>query len=538
MNQTPNANQNEQTLEITIRQILNGMSLEEKVGQLFVIGFDGQELDDALREMVTQYGVGGVIFFARNVSNPRQVAGLTNALQAAAKAGRRPGLIVAVDQEGGRVARLTEQTGFTEFPGGMAMGATGNPEIARRVAAAMAAEMRSVGFNTDFAPDLDINNNPDNPVIGLRSFGSNPERVAAFGAAFTRGLQENGVMAFGKHFPGHGDTAVDSHVGLPVVPHGLERLETVEFVPFRAAMQAGIAGIMSAHVGFPVIDPDGLPGTLSPKVMTGLVREALGFQGLLATDSLEMGALGASGYPVPQAALQAFAAGADLLLFNRDHELHKQAFRQVLEAAQSGEISIDRLDASVTRILLAKAHYGLLEPAQVDATGLEQVRCAANIELSREVARAALTVVRCAQNALPFKAGEPLLVVEIPAARGLGARLKAGSVSVTERPNSDEIEAVVKLAAVGCPVVVTTSDAKLNPAQVSLVEALCDAGNPLVVAAVRNPYDLMAFPQAQTYIATYGSNPPTLEALADLLLGRFRPSGRLPVELPRLPGLE
>ncbi len=518
----------------TISEILKTMTLEEKVGQLFVIGFDGPTFDPGLRQMIVEYGVGGVIFFARNVENPKQVAELTNALQAAAREGGHPGLLVAVDQEGGRVARLTEETGFTEFPGGMAMGATGDPQTAYRVGAAMAAEMRAVGFNVDFAPDLDVNNNPDNPVIGLRSFGSDPEKVAAFGAAFILGLQENGVMAFGKHFPGHGDTSVDSHVGLPVVPHGRERLEAVEFVPFRAAVQAGAAGIMSAHVTFPEIDPDGLPGTLSSKVMTGLVREELGFQGLLATNSLEMGALGASGYPAEQAALQAFQAGADLLLFNRDHDLHKQAFRRTLEAVRSGEISIERLDESVGRILSAKARHELLTPPQVDAQNLRQVRKAEVVQMADEAARAGLTLVRCAEGKLPLKEGEPLLVVEIPAARGLGKRLQAQTLTVSDRPTENEVKTAAALAG-GKTVLVTTSDAKNNPAQAALVRALLETGAALIVAALRNPYDLMAFPQVQTYIATYGSNPPALRALADLLMGRCRPAGKLPVELPGLP---
>ncbi len=517
-----------------VSKYLKNMTLEEKVGQLFVIGFDGPTFDAGLRQMIVEYGVGGIIFFARNVQSPEQAAELTNALQAAAKEGGHPGLLAAVDQEGGRVARLTEGTGFTEFPGGMAAGATGDPRTACRIAASMAEEMRAVGFNVDFAPDLDVNNNPDNPVIGLRSFSSDPQKVAAFGAEFIRGLQENGVMAFGKHFPGHGDTSVDSHVGLPVVPHGRERLEAVEFVPFRAAVQAGVAGMMSAHVTFPQIDPDGLPGTLSPQVMTGLVREELGFQGLLATDSLEMGALGASGYPVPTAALQAFKAGADLLLFNRDHDLHKQAFRRVLEAVRGGEIPVERLDQSVERILSAKTRYGLMEPPQVDAHHLTQVRTAERVRMADECARAALTVVRAADGILPLKPGQPLLTLEVPGVNGLGERLGAQALSISDRPSRDEIAAALA-AARGKTVLVTTSDAKTNPAQIALVDALLAANVTLIVAAVRNPYDLMAFPQVQTYIATYGSNSPMLRALADMLLGRYLPTGSLPVDLPGLP---
>ncbi len=224
--------------------------------------------------MIGKYHIGGVVFFARNVQSPQQAAELTNKLQQTAIENGNPGLFIAIDQEGGRVARLTEDTGFTEFPSAMAIGATADPENAYRMASAMAAEMRAVGINVDFAPDLDVNNNPANPVIGTRSFSSDPNKVADFGAAFARGLQENGILAFGKHFPGHGDTGTDSHFALPLVPHDRARLDQIELLPFKAAIAENIAGIMSAHVTFPAVDPNpGMPATLSRSVLTGLLRE-------------------------------------------------------------------------------------------------------------------------------------------------------------------------------------------------------------------------------------------------------------------------
>src|SRR5688500_4227521 len=199
--------------------LLASMTTDQKVGQLMLIGFDGTVVNAELRRMITDYHIGGVILFARNVQSPEQVASLTNELQNLALESGHPGLFIAIDQEGGRVARLTGATGFTEFPSAMAIAATGDSENARRMAAAMAAEMRAVGINVDFAPDLDVNNNPSNPVIGTRSFSSDPAIVAEYGIAFARGLEENGVLAFGKHFPGHGDTGVDSHIDLPRVSH-------------------------------------------------------------------------------------------------------------------------------------------------------------------------------------------------------------------------------------------------------------------------------------------------------------------------------
>src|SRR5215216_2993094 len=197
----------------------DSLTLEQKIGQLMIIGFEGTQAGPTLLEMISNYYIGGVVFFARNVESPWQMAELINKLQQTAIERGNPGLFIAIDQEGGRVARLTEDKGFTEFPSAMAIGTTADPENAYRMASAMAAEMRAVGINVDFAPDLDVNNNPSNPVIGTRSFSSDPNKVAAFGAAFVRGLQENGILSFGKHFPGHGDTGIDSHFALPIVPH-------------------------------------------------------------------------------------------------------------------------------------------------------------------------------------------------------------------------------------------------------------------------------------------------------------------------------
>ena len=520
-----------------VEALLSSMTLEQKIGQLMVIGFDGEEMSPDLQQMIAETGVGGVIFFARNVSSPQQVAALTANLQTAARDAGKPGLLIAVDQEGGRVARLTERGGFTEFPGAMALGAAGDEQLARDIASAMAQELRALGFNVDFAPDLDVNNNPDNPVIGLRSFSSDPALTAAYGAAFIEGLQSNGVIAFGKHFPGHGDTSVDSHYGLPVVAHERERLEAVEFAPFRAAMQAGVEGIMSAHVVFPAIEPEGLPATLSPRVMTGLIREEMGYTGLLVTDSLEMGALGDSGYPPALAAERAFAAGADLLLFNRDHAMHRAAFDLIVSQVQAGLIPIERVDESARRVLALKERYGLLPGAEqntLSAPSLDTVGSAEHRELARSAARSSLTVVRAEPGLLPLQPGQPALVVETPEAIGLGELLGLTAYPIRLKPNLDELGVLLNMTEDGRPLIITTADAKTTPEQAALVQGALDAGRQVIVVAVRNPYDIMAFPDVPTYIAAYGSNPPALEAVAGLLRGDYAPTGRLPVELPGL----
>jgi beta-N-acetylhexosaminidase len=509
------------------------LTLEQKIGQVMLIGFDGIAVDAELRRMISEYQVGGVILFARNVQSPQQVAALTNELQTIARENGNPGLFIAIDQEGGRVARLTEDKGFTEFPSAMALTATGDSQYAYRVASAMAAEMRAVGINVDFAPDLDTNNNPANPVIGIRSFSSDPAKVAEYGLAFARGLQENGILAFGKHFPGHGDTSTDSHIDLPLVPHDRARLNDIELFPFRAAIAAEFAGIMSAHVTFPAIDPTpGLAATLSRPVLTGLLRQELGYNGLIATDSLEMGALAAKGYPPQVGAPLALAAGADLLLFNRDHAMHREAFANLVQAVRSGKISEEQLNDSVERILQMKQRFGLLNPApaELDALGIS-VKTAEHLALSRKLAHKAITLVRDPQKLLPLK--NTALLVETSAVRNLTASigLNGDTLQVDTQPSASQIAEVLRVADNGSVVVVPVDDLSINKNQLNLIEALYKAGKPMIVLAHRNPFDVALLPENVTILVTYGFNPPIRDALADVLLGRIQASGRLSVTL-------
>jgi len=510
------------------------LTLERKIGQLMVIGFDGTEASSDLLEMLTDYHIGGVIFFARNVQSPQQVADLTDKLQQTAIESGHPGLFIAVDQEGGRVARLTEATGFTEFPSAMAIGASGDPENAYRMASAMAAEMRAVGINVDFAPDLDVNNNPANPVIGTRSFSSDPGKVAAFGIAFGRGLQEHGVLAFGKHFPGHGDTGTDSHIALPLVPHDRPRLEQIELIPFKAAVADNFAGIMSAHVTFPAIDPNpGMPATLSRPVLTGLLRDELGFKGLIATDSLEMGALVENGYPPPVGAALAFAAGADLLLFNRDHAMHRQAFANLVQTVKEGKVSQERLDASVCRVLETKEKFGILQPAPVTdpAKAAEATATPEHHALAIELARKAITLMKDDEPLLPLGPGESLLVIETAAAKGLGVLLKARTLETTNDPDASTIAAAVEMASEVRKVIFTTTDAGFYAGQVNLVSQLLAKNKNIIIVSVRTPYDITVLPRVPTVLAAYGGNLPSLQAIADGLLGKVVASGVLPVTL-------
>ncbi len=520
----------------TIPDLIAKMSLEHKVGQIMIIGIEGTSLTLDMRQMIEQVHVGGIILYENNVDVPEKLAQLNADLQQAARQSNQPGLFICIDQEGGVVTRMRESKGYTEFPSQMAVAATGDVNSVRRIARAISAELKAVGINVDLTPDLDVNNNPDNPVIGTRSFGSEPARVAEYGVAFIEAMQAEGVMAIGKHFPGHGDTAVDSHVALPTVPHDRAHLEAVEFAPFKAAIRANVAGIMSAHVTFPAIDPTpGLAATLSHKVLTGLLRDEMKYDGLVMTDSLVMGALYESGSlrAAPQAAVAAFKAGADILAFHGDYAQHRQAHQLIVDKVKSGEIPMARLDEAVRRVLVAKQRFGILTKDKGPRTNA-QVGTAEVKAISRDVATQSITLVRDDAHLIPLSADAKLLVVETANGIGLGKALGATTVTMNAPPKALDINAVLGMTRDGRTVIVAMTDAGKNHQQVALVNALLKAKILTIVVAVRGPYDLLYLEAVPTYLASYGSNPPSIEALVAVLTGKVKPRGRLPVELPGL----
>lgn len=520
-----------------IDTLISKMTLEQKVGQLFVIGFTGSKLTPELREMIEQYHVGSVILFSlnQNIESPQQIAQLDHDLQTAAINSGHTGLFICIDQEGGRVTRLFENRGFTEFPSAMAIGATGKPENAERLARAIAVEMKALGLNVNFAPVLDVNNNAVNPIIGTRSFSSDPNIVAKFGVAFLKGLQSEGILAFGKHFPGHGDTGTDSHIALPTVPHNRERLAAIEFVPFKAAMQNDVAGIMTAHVTFPAIDPtEKLAATLSPKILSGLLRDEMKYDGLLVTDSLEMGAIGESGYPPPKAAATALKAGADLLLFNKGFDDHKKAIALIIAQVKSGEIPQARLDEAVKRILIAKQKFGVIAPAPINVgDAASRVGTAEVKSISRDVAAQSITLLRDEAKLLPLT--NPL-VVETPSFNNFSKMVNGTGIIVSAAPTAANIDEVMRVTSINPerPVIVGLAGATVNSSQIKLTQSLLDVKRKVIVVALRDPYDLMNVKSATTMIAAYSATQPSLEALANVLLGKAKPQGKLPVDLPDL----
>lgn len=536
-----------------IQDRIKKMTVEEKVGQLFMIHVYGKTPDDPAYEQtnlqqnrgaknfveaIEKYHLGGIIYFnwTDNIGMPinaAQVNALSNGLQEVALNQRVPiPLFISTDQEGGIVARVTEPG--TVFPGNMALGATRSAQYAKQTAKIMGLELKSLGINMNHAPDLDVNMNPNNPVIGVRSFSENPDLVAQLGTAQVRGYQRQNMIVSAKHFPGHGDTDVDSHYGLPIINHDLETLHAVDLKPFKAAIKAGIDAIMPGHLVVPALDSSGRPATLSKPILTGLLRKELNFDGLIITDSLGMS--GANVVSPDRVPVEAVKAGVDILLNPPDVPV---AYNGLLNAVKSGEISKKRLDESLFRILKAKLKRGLFHHPYTDPSAVNNIGLAKNLSKAQTMADQSITLIKNENGILPLQKGSDVLVtgptlakpVELSAAlREKG--LKAASYATGTSPTAAEITNAVSQASGKDLVVVTAYTANTNKAQQNLVKALQEEGHQVVLASMRNPYDIIALPNVQANLLTYGNQNVSVRSLAKILTGEVNPSGKLPVTIP------
>src|SRR5665213_1100626 len=511
-----------------VAQILKSLSLDEKIGQLFSVwaygsflSTESQDYKDLLSDVEEKH-IGS--FAIQTQSSPLGVersqvyptAVLVNILQSHAKVP----LLVGADFERGVGMRIDEGT---SFPYEMAVAAAGRPEDAYTMGKITALEARAVGVPWIFSPVADVNSNPENPIINTRSFGEDPARVSEFVAAYVRGVEENGGLATAKHFPGHGDTSTDSHLDLPTVNSDRAHLDRVELAPFRAAIAAGAGSIMTAHLSVPALEPDpNVPATMSPKIMTDLLRGQMGFDGLVVTDALEMGAVTAR-YSPGEAAVRSILAGADLLLVPPVLDASLQAVR---EAVASGRIPMSRLDEAVTRVLRAKAKLGLNKSKLVDLDALQR-----NFDRP-EYARAALdiadrgiTLLRDDQHILPLDATKPTRALLV-AVSGDSDPYPAGNLENEIRWRLDSLTTIrmdtrfVRATTVKLPapdtydiaiaaVYVRVTDRKgsigLPDDEASLVNRLLSAGKPVIVAGFGSPYLAESFPTAKTYIASFGT---------------------------------
>ncbi|MBI2955626.1 MAG: glycoside hydrolase family 3 C-terminal domain-containing protein [Chloroflexi bacterium] len=564
--------------EARIRNKLSELFLEQKIGQMLVAGFPGPILAPEVAAMVGQCHLGGVMLSQGNIANPGQVAILTAGLQQLSVSETGLPMFVAVDQEGGTVNRL--RASATVMPSAMALAATRDARHAVACALATARDMRTVGINTNFAPVLDVNSEPSNPVIGIRSFGDSPSLVAEMGVAVIRALGSGGIVTTAKHFPGHGGANVDSHLGLPVILRSRDLLNEVDLHPFREAIANGVDMVMTAHAVFPALASDHLPATVSPEIITGVLRREMGFAGIVITDAIVMRAI-AERYSLAEAAIAAIQSGSDIVLTLGRLDENVEVFEGLLRAVKAGQIPVDAVDASVARILAAKARltsFALSEapngtnaaswpleapppviPVLPERTGIQahgmdfaSWSLEEHRRLARDVARRSITLVKNGGGLLPLclRNGERLGLVEFTRAclspveddacddgsmvKLLSKRHSAVSYLAIDVAPQDGKPALAKFAEECDVMVVVTRDAHIIYEQAALVRKTLELGKPTVVLAVRNPYDLISFPSATCYVASYGDSPVALEAAVDLLFGEYEPSGKLPISLPGL----
>ncbi|GAA3759763.1 beta-N-acetylhexosaminidase [Spinactinospora alkalitolerans] len=494
-------------------ELMADMSLEEKVGQLLVPVVQGTTAEENA-DLIEDHHPGGFIYFPDNLSDVEQITGLSNGLQdLATGSGAGVPLFLGVDQEQGMVSRLPVGT---RFPDAMAVGATRDPEAAASLAGTTAEELTALGLNLDYAPVADVNVNPDNPVIGIRSFGSDPALVGEMMTAEARAFEEGGVVPVAKHFPGHGDTDVDSHTGLPTIDKPREEWERVDLPPFEQAVDADIDAIMTAHVFMPELDDSGEPSTLSENVITGILRGELGYDGVVSTDALNMEGVRQT-HDDGEIAVRAVLAGADQLLMPPDVEAAHSA---VTAAVEEGRISEERLEESVLRVLELKLERGLYDAEPADAAAASDVLGGEeHAAAARDVADASVTLLRNEGGVLPLEEGSAVRVIG-SGSEEIGAALR------------DKGYALADSASAADTVVVGTDGARGDAEQKGLVADARASGTPVVVVAQGNPYDIAELPDLDGYLATYSSVDVSREAAARVLAGEVDPSGRLPVDIP------
>ncbi|WP_142383566.1 glycoside hydrolase family 3 protein [Bacillus sp. T33-2] len=529
-----------------VQRIIARMSDKEKIGQLVMPSThdnQAQMPDDRTRKLIQEYNVGSVIVYGER--NAQTTAKYNNQLQKWASETRTTlPLFISADLEYGVVQHVTDAT---TFPRQMGIGATRDLAAAKEIARITAVESKATGFNWNYSPVADVNTNPANPVIGVRSFGEKTDLVSKMTAAQTKGYQENGVVATAKHFPGHGDTSVDSHLGLAAVNYDRKTLEEVHLPPFQAAIDAGVDSIMTAHVIINAIDPE-LPATLSKPVLTGLLREQMGFDGIIVTDAMSMHAI-AENWGAGQAGVMAINAGADIVMATGTYEEQLETYDALYNALQSGELTEKRVDESLKRILKAKFKYNLLNDRYDDpAKATSVVNTPEHKQFAADVARKSITLLKN-NSVLPFNsAAEQTTLVVGPKIYGSNYYINdiakavdeksAGKVLsyITANDSSDaEISQAVALAKQADRVIVATfSPGELPAGQAKLVKALQGTGKPVAALSLGLPYDIKNYPDVGAYLATYaverwGSPVPTAwNAAVDVIFGA-QPGGKLPV---------
>jgi len=518
-----------------IDAIIEGMTLEQKVGQMFLVGLFGPIITDEGHRFLQTYQPGGVVLFKYNVGDATSITQLVNDWQTAITDAEGLPLIIGIDQEGGRINTL-EFEPFTQFPVPMLVTATGNHNLAYRYGAVHSQELRAVGVHMNLAPVADLETNPDNPVIFRRAYGSDPRAVAPILSATVQGMQDEGVMATLKHFPGHGDTSEDSHITLPVLPYELSALERLELIPFQAGIDAGAEVVMVGHLSLPAVDPTH-PASLSPAVITDLLRNHLGFDGIVMTDALDMDAIDTR-YSLPKAAILAVEAGVDFITPGPHAGMRsiENAITAIIDAVESGDIPEARIDASVRRILTAKQRYGVLDWTPLDPTTAEdRIQAVAGSRVVDELFAAGVTLAYDSADALPFDERASVLVAYPHDRFTVHRACTAANPNVqtygyNDYPSANDVTFLNRAAASFDTIVVFTQNAINKPTQAALVNSL--PATRTVVVAYWSPYDINVFDRPPAaYLTTYSPHDAGLVTACNIIFGLTAARGHLPVDL-------
>ncbi len=506
------------------------MTLEEKVGQLLMVGVKGTTVTSETQRLVRDLKLGGVILYSHNVKDSLQIKNLVSDIQQ----GQPIPLFIAVDQEGGSVVRIRQN--MQVLPSAMAIGATQSPQFAFLSGKLTGQELRSLGINMNLAPVLDINTSEYNQVIGVRSFGENPELVSQMGMWYIEGLQSQGVAATAKHFPGHGDTTTDSHYAVPVLNSRLEELESFHLVPFRRTIENGLDAVMTAHISIPALDPSGLPATFSYNLLTNVLRKKLHFEGVILTDDLEMKSI-QQDYDIGAAALKSILAGSDMVMVSWSHAKKYRIFQTLLEAAKSGKLSQDVLDASVKRILKLKLKRGLMEPRRTPADTVEEAPAPSAQRLAQQIANHAVTVVFNKNNTLPLQEEDSRRVLLVTSLPRFYHTLKFFHEQVTPyfispRPTVEQLQTATSEISAQKDKYDLILFGITHSSQLGLVNHVQEATQKsTVVVSFNSPYYVRKLGNISSYICSYGMEKELLQATAQVISGVIPSQGKLPIKI-------
>lgn len=520
------------------------MNIKKRIGSLFVVGFPGQTITPELKQLIHDYHIGGIILFAHNIESPQEVLNLTTTLQKEAKlAGYEYPLLIAIDEENGTVKRLGEGAG--EYPGAMALSATHNPKNAYDIGKATGDDLHQLGINWNYAPVLDVNNNPNNPVIGVRSFGETPEMVSEFGVNFMKGLQSAKVATALKHFPGHGDTDVDSHHSLPRINHSIERLHEMELVPFKAAIAEGADSIMTAHIVFPALEAEeGRPATLSKNIITDLLRQELGFEGVIVTDALEMDAISET-MGIAKGAVEAIQAGADNVLIGHLPDEQLKALQYVEKAVEKNEISSQRIEESIERINQMKEKYVSWESLNLENSEVSsKFNSKEKQTLAEKVYEQSVTVLKKGENLT--KEMSILVLQPKDELRTIAEDTTEDNYTLSKiiKDNINQVEIVLtsnqltddakkeifKKADQADRVILGTMMAQKEDSIIKFAQEISKKKK-LDLISMKSPYIGQWLPDVNFWINTYEPSNQPIHIAMKILLGQFNSTGASPVTL-------